>query len=520
MVEDSGIPSPLSLGGKIIRRWLARLLFDLPKKCFISCPTCGTSEDSLSVVCTKDSSILIGLNIDNRKRAYIVHAIRVTAVAVALAVGYLHLIWPIYLLVSIGVFTFFLLFHRNHRTARNYVIVLAVAGVLSAGLLAHFGTHGNLLTALLATYLIIVILGEQVFLVAFGRNITDDPRQEWLRIHRVEVPTGTLTWIALVLTFSLVNLATYVILTATETGVTLQFFSLDMVRISLGLAAISCLVSSTVFSLNGEPFSIPDRWHYKVVLTAKNLKRNKRLQYWHGNEPSGAWRERIVYTLGYIAAVATNRFIELLEHSYNEYVVCFANRLAQSVVRIANSTRRTAKKTYLHTLRTLRRFKVVAVWAVLWAIYVAKSYWKNFFFPISAILTCSILLFSIADDFFRYVHQHHVFLPLSIAWKALVVFILLTVSGSFVSHSRFLDFFERVLAAVSVFGPSVYLFFLLTDWILVLFGHLTGGPYRIGWITIICTVVLIIIFVRTQWFNVTGNPKGDAKTGIKEGGRE
>lgn len=495
MVENGRIPSPSPRDSEIGRRWLARLLFDVPKKDFISCPICGALNDSLSVVCANDSSTLIGRNLDHRKWVYIVHTIRATAVSVALAVGYLHWSWPVYLFVCIGVLTFFILFHRNHQTARNYVLVLAAVGVLLTGILTYFKPTGKSLTTLLAACLGVMILAEQVFLVAFGRNIENDPRQDWLEKHQIDLHTGTLTWIALLLTFSLFSFVAYVVLTAKETGGTLRFFSLEMALVSLGLAATSCLVSSMIFTLRGELFSVPDRWHYKALLKDRTLKT---WQVRRSNAPSN-WRERIVATLDRIATFATNRFTELFEQFYNKFVVRFANRLAGSAVLIANLTRRAAMKTYLHTLRTLRRFKVELVWAVLWAIHVAKSYWKNFFFPISAILTCSILLFSIADDFFWYVHGRHVLLPLSIAWKVFVVFILLTISGSFVSHCRFFDFFEQVLATVSVFGPSAYLFFVLTAWIFGLFGHLTGGPYRIGWVTIICTVVLIAIFVRSQW---------------------
>jgi len=297
----------------------------------------------------------------------------------------------------------------------------------------------------------------------------------------------------------LFSIAAYVVLSTKETGFTLRYFLLEMALVPLGLAATSCLVSSIIFSLKGEPFSVPDRWHYKILLTAKTLKT---WQVRRSNAPSSL-RERIVATLDRIATFATNRFIVLFEQFYNGFVVRFANRLAGSAIHIANLTRKAAKKAYLHTLRTLRRFKVVPVWAVLWAIHVAKCYWKNFFFPISAILTCSILLFSIANDFFWYVHGRQVLLPLSIAWKVLVVFILLTISGGFVSHKRFLDFFEQVLDAVSVFGSDAYLFFVLTAWIFGLFGHLTGGPYRIGWVTIICTMALIAIFVRSQWRSAT-----------------
>ena len=76
--------------------WWERLVFERPREEFTACPTCSTVYDSVDVVCTADNAALVGTQMADSRKTAIVNAVRIVAVAVALAVGYLNWTWPTY----------------------------------------------------------------------------------------------------------------------------------------------------------------------------------------------------------------------------------------------------------------------------------------------------------------------------------------------------------------------------------------------------------------------------------------
>ncbi|HUW09932.1 MAG TPA: hypothetical protein VM537_09380, partial [Anaerolineae bacterium] len=93
--------------------WWERLVFERPREEFTACPTCSTVYDSVDVVCTADNAALVGTQMADSRKTAIVNAVRIVAVAVALAVGYLNWTWPTYVFGAFIVISFFGLFLRN-----------------------------------------------------------------------------------------------------------------------------------------------------------------------------------------------------------------------------------------------------------------------------------------------------------------------------------------------------------------------------------------------------------------------
>jgi hypothetical protein len=55
-----------------------------------------------------------------------------------------------------------------------------------------------------------------------------------------------------------------------------------------------------------------------------------------------------------------------------------------------------------------------------------------------------------------------------------------------------------MINALSIFGTSTFLFFVLNSWLLGIVGTFTGGPYRIGWVTLFSTLFLVSVFIIAQ----------------------
>ena len=76
--------------------------------------------------------------------------------------------------------------------------------------------------------------------------------------------------------------------------------------------------------------------------------------------------------------------------------------------------------------------------------------------------------------------------------------VLFTIGAGLLFRLDLLSFFEKMLNALSIFGTSAFLFFVLSAWLFGIIGMLTDGPYRIGWVTISSTLVLVAVFFLAQ----------------------
>lgn len=482
--------------------WWERLVFERPSEDFTACPACGTLNDSMDVVCTADSAALVGAQMAESMKAGIVNSLRIMALAAALAVGYLEWTWPTYVFAGFVVIAFFGLFLRNHPTSRLFFFAISSSGFVAYGVWSAFAPEDAVLFHVAVLLLVGLLFLELPFLVAYTlRTEGGDPRRHWMLSKGVDLQIGTLTWIALTLTVSvLCILAAITSWLGGRIGIPFpQLVDLNslLVRVALatlGAGEIAALVSSTVHSLRGEPFRVTDRWTSRQILEDLEFER-----WTPESTPTPlSWTGRLADTVTRIAVSSANGLIQGLENSYNNFVVRFVNTLAQTAVRIANSVRRAAISTARHIARSLRRFMVLNTWCGQWAFHTGVRYVRVFVLPVMVCFAGATLIYAMGEDFSAYVHGGSVLIPVILLGRGVVVIILFTVGTGLLLRIDLGSYFEKMLNALSTFGTSAFLFFVLSAWLLGVVGMLTHGPFRIGWVTILSTLLLVAVFVLAQ----------------------
>jgi hypothetical protein len=472
--------------------WWEQLVFERVVEDFTECPTCKTPNDSVDVVCKNDSTALTGSRLTLRRKTIIINVLKFAALAVALAVGYLNWMWPTYAFGGIVAVVFFSLFLRNHSMTLRYFLVIAIITLIAAFAWKVVNPEGRFSSE--AAWIVVVgLLAQEVFfLLSYSLPPRRDAREEWLKNRRVDIGLGTLTWIAFLLTVSVLFVMAFVsswLIPQWIRPATFGVLMLQLGRLAFGTALVTALVSSTIYSLQAPPFVVPNRWKYRRIL--EPLK-PRCLHYEPG--PSSSWHLRITETMKSLAISSANNVLKLLATSYNYFVVGFIENLARNAVKIANSLRRFAIKTALHLRRCMHRCIQISKWSAQWAFHVGLRYGELFLIPPISMFACALLLYGVSEDFFGYVHQGSTWLPVYLTLKVLGATALFALALSLLLHLRFFTFFEKILNALSVFGTSAFLFFLLIAWGLGVVGMMTNGPYRIGWVTISSTLLLVSVF--------------------------
>jgi hypothetical protein len=501
IVSVLGIIGSIAIPGKKLA-WWEHLVFERPKENFTTCESCGTSNDSVDVVCTVDNATLVGTHMADRTKEWIVNLLRAAAMVVALAVGYLYWKWPTYVLSGFVMIAFFSLFLRNHSISRLFFIVISTLSFISYGVWKIVNPEDLSLLQVIGLILATLLVLKLLFLVAYTlRTDVGDPRQEWMLSNNVDLRLGTQTWITFMLTTTVLCILAFITNWAApefmQWFLPIESLGLLLLRsglVTLGAAEIAALVSCTVYSLRGEPFYVTDRWNYRSILHKQVFRRVPRV-----TPPTfTSWTTRLKGTLERIAVASANGIIEGIENAYNNFIVRFFNNLARAAIRIANSVRRVVIKTVLHIIRSLRRFIVLNKWCAKWAWHTGLRYAKVFIIPLMLFLVSAILVYSMGEDFFDYVHGGSAITPVILSAKGLAVIIAFTIGTGLLFLLNLLAFFEKMLNALSIFGTSAFLFFVLTAWLLGIIGMLTNGPYRIGWVTILSTLVLVAVFFLAQ----------------------
>jgi len=476
--------------------WWERLVFEKVIEKFIRCPTCQAYNDSADVVCNNDSGTLAGGRLSNRAKTILINVLRVAALGVALAVGYLHWMWPTYVFASLLTVAFFSLFLRNHSIILRYFLVISIVTLIGEFAWRAAKPEGRFSSQIIWVMLLAFLLTELLFLVFYSLRTGHDAREDWLRNHQVDVGLRTLTWIAFMLTASVLAAAAFVsslIMPEWLPMMASRILTLQLILLPFNAALVTALISSTIYSLKGTPFAVADRWKHRCIL---DYWRRRFLYY--ESRPFSSWRQRMIETTRRIAISSANRMLRGIADSCDYFIVRCVNNLALTAVKIANSLRRIAIKTALHLRRSLRRFFQISKWSAQWALHAELVYSAAFLIPPISILVGAGLLYGVSEDFFAYVHQGPALLPIYLGLKILGVAVLFTLALSLLLHNGFFAFVEKMLNALSIFGTSAFLFFLLTAWVLGIVGTVMSGPYRIGWVTILSTLLLIGAFVKTR----------------------
>jgi hypothetical protein len=477
--------------------WWERLVFERPKEVFTICMSCGTLNDSIDVVCTVDNAVLVGTHMADSTNALIINSLRAMAVAVALAVGYLNWTWPTYAFSGFAVIAFFGLFLRNHSISRLFFITISTLSFIGYGVWKTLALEDPPLLHVIGVILTVLLVLELLFLVAYTlRTGGNDPRTNWMLSNDVDLRLGTLTWITLTILCILGVITNWLAREFVYRFLPLVNFNSLVLRgalVTFGAGEIAALVSSTVYSLQGGPFYIADRWTYGPILHERAFRRVPQAS----PLTSASWIARFGHVVKRAAVAAQNVAIEKLENACN-HIVRRLNNLWHTAVRIGNSVRRAVIKAKLHIIRSWRRFIVLNRWCAKWAWHIEIRYVKVFVIPLMLYLLGAICLYTMGELFFAYVHGGSALIPVHLLFWGVVVIIFFTIGTALLFHISLFSFFEKMLNALSVFGTSAFLFFVLSAWSLGIIGMLTGGPYRIGWVTIMSTLVLVVVFFRAR----------------------
>jgi hypothetical protein len=499
------------------KNWWETLILESPRSDEVPCPNSecihaqkGQRNDSIDVVCMNDDALLIGINIEKSKKRMINMGFFIISLLVALAVGYLRWFWPIYFFGGAISITFFALFFRRHRTTLRYYLILTLAAYLGLvfwrlympGQWNLFQVSGIILLALL--------LLELFFFTIHALVTRNDAGRAWLGENQKETPEqGIVAWLAVLLAFAIMSLILSVaaaFVPQVQTRDLLISAFLQFALIIVILAEISAFGLSSLWSLRGEPFEIKDLWEYKPILKPIEFDRVERRKI----DQKNPWLKRLSDSIDRFRVVSVNTMIEAVEGGYNNFVVRFINNFARSLIRLANLARRTLIVIARHMARTIKRFWNINKWALRWTWRIVRSYTRVFVAPPLLFWFGAVELYILSINVLSYVHGGSFLLPLVITVNGLLVFLLMTLAASFLLAQRrtkkegsVMDYniftlVEKVLAAVPFFGTWGYILFLILAWGLGIYGVLTEGPYRIGWVTITATIILAAVIFVTQ----------------------
>ena len=339
-----------------------------------------------------------------------------------------------------------------------------------------------------------LILFEFVFLVFFTSRIKqndDDERWFWLECNNIDLSIKTLTTISLLQTVFIFSVGIAIISLLLGILPSNDIFSgigLRFLISVLGSSFVIALVSSTLYSLKGEPFIIVDKWTIRPIIHEHKFKQipiPEKLR-------SQSLPIKIGNILDRAIIISTNNMVKAFEKTYNRVIVITINVVFINIVKTSNAIRKALIKLVRHIIRTVLRFILILTWCASWARYVGNKFLLTYAIPIFLLMASMLSIFSIATDFYNYVHQSEFIIAIWILLKSILLILLFTLITSLLIHA---NIFAKMVNALNVFGTSAFLFFLLAAWSFGIIGMLTNGPYRIGPVTIISTAILIILFI-------------------------
>lgn len=469
--------------------WWLELAQEEAQEDFVKCELCGTSADSVDVVCARDDTALVGGRARERQITVAAYVLRALVVLAALAIGYLRWAWPAYVVGVVLAFAFALLFVRNHRISLIYFAVAGVVVAAGHGLWAavRYPHLGNVVWSLL----LISILTAIAFIARMTILISDKgvfPEIDVTAHTVVIASTGIVASCAGVLV---------IILGFIGMGLLPQWLFWGATRatpVIASIAVFAILVSGVVFTLGAPAFKVDGVLHYREVLAPVRLGRFAVPDYTgvHGAlQQLAASMERIAirFANGLTSAVETayNRFRGLINGFVHTLIIC------------GNAVYRWAVKTGRHIARVLERCLAVTLKCLDWCWILLRRFYKAFVLPVFLSWVACAELWWIAHEIRAYVlHETSWMTPLLTLMRIIITVVLLSMGAMFMLEVRFVPFGSKLSAAAGVVGGRAFLFFVFIAWTLGLFGWATDGPFRIGWLTLTSTGMVITALIALR----------------------
>lgn len=456
---------------------------------FQSCPTCNTLNDSVDLVCVKDNTILAGHNVPDGKRSIFINGVRLATALSVLAAGYANLVWPIFALLSVLLVAFLSAFFRNHRILMIYFLFVTLIAW------GGYAFSSKLDTILLA----VAALGS--FFVIIYALCWDGVTHKQLCFPELltkNMSSATLLWISGLMTvgfIGLVDLFVSYVLTWLHLGNVYHAQSGTIVHgliaFSIGASGGTALVSAIVYSLRQVVSrDIVDQWEFRPILSKQKFE--------YIQVTDDLRKRSLVALLKRYFATITNGLIRSADTLYNHFGVQFVNSSVRIAIRTANLARRVFIRIVSYINCTVLRWWLILKWAMRWAIRALSQYSRVFIFPIVLSWLSVILLRFACIYFLEYIREGQLDIVLNIIGAMLAVTISSVIILTVLLRIAFYDTVSKFLDAVSAFAPGAFLLFLAMAWLFGIVGVFTGGPFRIGPITIGVTLLLVAVLAYSQ----------------------
>lgn len=463
--------------------WWVELAFESASPNFSACAACGESVDSMDVVCPKDEASLLGGLAGEGVITFAAYVFRALVVLAALAIGYLRLTWPAYFVGVILALTFSLLFLRNHSIALKY---LAAAVLLIAT--AHWlwvATDYARPTDVAWILFTLGLIANLAFAIGLTRVYSDDNMFPDLEVSTSTVVVATGAIIAACASL-LVIVVGYLRLALAPQW--LLWASIHGLPLILSAGAFAVLVSSIAYTVAAVRFTVPDIFRFRDVLGIATLGRIPSPV--HNLAQTGL--DRVISGLERVLISFANGLTAALEHAYNRQARVLVNGAARVAVAWANSICRWLVKTARHVVRTVRRFIVVALKCMRWSWTITQRFATAFAAPaLLSWLACAELWW-VAEEVRGYLlNERSWATPLLSLGRIIIVVMLLAGSTMLMLKVSPAAFANKLSAAASAIGGRAFLFFVFIAWALGVVGWATGGPFRVGWVTLASTSIIV-----------------------------
>lgn len=478
--------------------WWLEVANDRPISAFARClspfhPASVGDADSVDIFCPGDSTSLLGSLGSERTLLKVAYVMRAIAVAAALAVGYLRIAWPAYVAGAVFAFAFALLFLRNHRASMSYIAAAAL--FVTFGHWAWQAAGVVTLTALLRGLALFLVVLEVCFCVAITLRAAGDS-DRWG--DRFDIGAQTVLTATIGGTIGLVGSFVAIFRYSWELVPDwLMWLAMHVTPLAFSAAAVAILISSIAYTIHAPVFSFPDVMIAREILAVVRFERlEKPLPL---ANPTAL--EALANTVERVAIAFANGITTAIESTYNRQIRGLVNGLAKLIVAVINGFVRWAVNLARHVGRTTVRCFVVAKCCARWAFAVAMRFATAFALPINlAWLACAELWWFSAEFRGYVVGELPWHTPFVLVLRIGLILLILATMIALLLQMRPSVFRAKFETATTTIGPNVFLFFVVLAWTLGIVGWLTDGPYKVGWVTLTSTflIVCVLVYIRLR----------------------
>jgi hypothetical protein len=476
--------------------WWLEVANDRPLSAFVHCPSPqhpanAGDADSVDVFCSADGTSLLGSLGSERALLKVAYVLRAIAVSAALAVGYFRIAWPAYVAGAVFAFAFALLFLRNHRAPMSYVATAAV--FVTFGHWAWQSTGVVTLTSLLLGLALSLVVLEVCFCVAITLRAASES-DEWR--EQFDVGVQTMLTAIIGVTIGLVGSMAAIFRYSPELVPDwLMWLAMHITPLAFSAAVLAILISSIAYTIHAPVFSFGDVMTAPEVLGVARFDRlEKPLPL---TNPTSL--EALANTVERVAIAFANGVTTAIESAYNRHIRGLVNGLVKLVVAVINACVRGAVKLARHVGRTTARFFVVAKFCARQGFAVAKRFTTAFALPLSLTWLACAELWWLASEFRAYIAGEvpwHT--PILSLLRIALILVILATMIALVLQIPFSAFRIKLEIAATTIGANAFLFFVLVAWTLGIVGWLTNGPYKVGWVTLTSTGLIVCVLVAIR----------------------